>query len=63
MMTAEFNVLKIVKNLRDIKILLKAKGIMSKYSKIQAANSGGNIIVLDTESDQDSSSDDEKELY
>ena len=45
MMTHEFNVLKIVKNLRDIKIHLKARGIMTKISKIKAANSGGNVIV------------------
>ena len=51
-MTNEFNVLRIVKNLRDIKILLKSKGIMTKNSKIKASNSGGNIIFLDPDSDE-----------
>ena len=47
MIERDLNLIKIVKNLRDIKIHLRAKGIMTKFSKIKASNSGNNVIVLD----------------
>ena len=57
MMDIDLNLIKIVKNLKDIKLHLKAKGIMNKTSKVKARNSGSNIIYLEeTISDSSDSS-------
>ena len=52
MLDSEFNLIKIIKSLRDLKILLKEEGIMSKEAKIRIQNSGKNIITV-TESGSD----------
>ena len=51
MIERDLNIIKIVKNLRDIKIHLRAKGIMTKFTKLKAQNSGNNVILLDSESE------------
>ena len=56
MIERDLNLVKLVKNLRDIKLHLQAKGIMTNLSKIKARNTGNNVIVL-TNSDGDSSPD------
>ena len=58
MLDNEFNIIKIIKNLRDLKLLLKEQGKMTKETKIKIQNSGKSIIAI---SDSESSSSDEEE--
>lgn len=47
-MEAEFNIVKIIKNLRNLKIMMKRQFITDKKLMINIQNSGKNIINLDS---------------
>ena len=46
-MEEEFDIINIVKDLRDMKSILKTAGILTDEAKIKASNSGYNIIAID----------------
>lgn len=57
----ELNILKIIKSLRDMKILMKSK-MLDKETKFEIAHSRKNIIDIDEPTSSDDGDQDEKEL-
>ena len=56
-MDEEFDIVKIIKDLRDMKTILKDAGILNDEAKLKAANSGYNVIVLDENKNNDEDDD------
>lgn len=61
-MGEDFDVVRIVKQLREIRIVLQAKGFMTNDNRIKAAHSGENVIVISDEEEENSSYLDDQEL-
>lgn len=57
----ELNVLKIIKSLRDMKILMKSK-MLDKETKFEIAHSRKNIIDIDEPTSSSDFDEDEKEI-
>lgn len=49
MLEKELDIVRIVKNLRTIKLMLKAKGIWTELSKLKTSNYGKNLLELSDE--------------
>ena len=49
MLEKEMDTVRIIKNLRTIKLLLKTKGIWTETSKLKTLNYGKNILELSDE--------------
>ena len=48
-MFKEFDMIKIVKDLRRIKLVLEEAQIWTKLNKIKISDKGKNLVVIDTE--------------
>jgi len=48
-MEKEFDIVKIIKGLRNLKILTKKKFLKDKKLKIEVANVGDNVIEIDSD--------------
>ena len=54
-MEEEFDILKIVKGLRNLQIMLKEQKVANSKLKLLAENHGFNVISLDTDEDKGNS--------